>query len=159
MKAMPFARLGLVATFAAAGLTGCNMGHDAGRTVAGFCPTFSQASSNPGGALAVADPNGVAADECVHRWAFALAPAEGSAGMAAEAAMAACTQKLTTWNEVSLSQGGPSGEAMSVVTGAPTNPVAEHSSFLRERALLYVEEARAGACAPPKVKNGLPSGA
>ncbi len=149
-------RLGVVLALAAAGLVGC--GRDEAAHVTAFCPNFSQASTNPGGSLAVADPQGVAAEECVHRWAFALASGDRSAGVVAEAAVAACEQKLAMWNEAALSQGGPAGEAMSVVSGAPTNPVSEHNNFIHSRALLYVEEARAGACAPPPVKNGLPAG-
>jgi hypothetical protein len=144
----------------ALGLAACNnSGTGGGDAVGGFCPSFKTATTNAAGPLAVTDPNAAAADECVHRWAYALAPSRDAAGLVAEAAVGACSARLGAWNQTAMSQGGPSGNAMSIITGQPTNPVAEHNSFLHSRALLYVVQARAGHCAPPPISNNAPNGA
>lgn len=147
---------------AALALAGCNNTTQGGPAVANFCPNFKTASTNTSGPLAVTDPNGAAADECVRRWAYSMAPSRDSASMVAEASISACAARLGAWNQAGLSQfggGAPPAEAVSIITGQPTNPVAEHNSFLRGRALLYVVQARAGHCAPPAIVNGAPSGA
>jgi len=55
--------------------------------------------------------------------------------------------------------GAADAQAASLVTGEPTTPLAEHNSFAHNQALLYVVQARAGACAPPPATNGVPDGA
>jgi hypothetical protein len=66
---------------------------------------------------------------------------------------------LSRWNQASLGQSANSGEqALSLTTGQPTNPLAEHSAFAQGRALFYVVQARAGRCSPPPAKNGVPEG-
>ena len=76
----------------------------------------------------------------------------------AEAVAAACGAQLSRWNQASLSQPGGTDEAASLVTGQPTTPLAEHNAFTHQRALFYVVQARAGRCAPPPVKDGVPEG-
>lgn len=148
--------LTLALAITAFGLAACNNDGDA---VGGFCPSFKTATTNTAGPLTVTDPNGAAADECVRRWAYALAPSKDAAGLVAEAAVGACSTRLGAWNQAAMSQGGPSGDAMSILTGQPTNPVAEHNSLLHSRALLYVVQARAGHCAAPPISNNAPTGA
>ena len=46
----------------------------------------------------------------------------------------------------------------SLITGEPTTPMAEHNNFAHARALFYVVQARAGNCAPPPAKDGVPEG-
>ena len=155
---------------AALSLAACNGSHE-GPAVRAFCPSFKDASTNAGGSLAVTDPAAAAADECVHRWAFALAPSRDEAGLAASAAVAACSAKLGAWNQAAISQlpspsegppggppGAPAGLAPDILTGQPSTPMTAHNSFLHSRALLYVVEARAGRCAPPPMSKGAPSG-
>ena len=78
----------------------------------------------------------------------------------AEAVVAACAPVLSKCNQASLGQAAPGGEelALSLTTGQPTNPLAEHSAFAQGRALFYVVQARAGRCKAPPVKNGVPEG-
>ncbi len=84
---------------------------------------------------------------------------QDGAEIVAEAVVAACAPVLSRWNQASLGQTGNTGEqALSLTTGQPTNPLAEHSSFAQGRALFYVVQARAGRCKPPPVTNGVPAG-
>jgi hypothetical protein len=84
--------------------------------------------------------------------------------MVATAAMGACNAQLLKWNGKVLGETGPGFAdaggpgAASLTTGEPTTPIAEHNAFGRTHALLYVVEARAGACAPPPATNGVPDG-
>jgi hypothetical protein len=96
-------------------------------------------------------------DECVRRWAYSLAPARDAAEAVAGAVVGACNGQLARWNSQVLNQ-QDAGEAASLTTGEPTTPLAEHNAFAHRRALLYVVQARAGACAPPPAANGVPEG-
>jgi hypothetical protein len=107
---------------------------------------------------AAASDLGAVLDDCVRRWAYSLAPSADSAQDVANAALGACMGHLARWNEQSLNQANAPAQAPSITTGEPTNPLAEHSNYARSRALLYVVQARAGHCAPPPVKNGVPEG-
>ena len=145
----------------AVGLSACN---DGGRMVnSQICTDFkattgAQAPAAPGGIIDAATP----VDECVRRWAYSLAGARDSADVVANAAVAACGAQLSRWNQAGLNQpaqaGGGQVEALSLATGEPTNPLAEHNAFANGRALLYVVQARAGRCAPPPATNGVPTG-
>ena len=143
-----------VVAFAALGLTACG---DHGRMVnAGICADFkvSQAQTAP----AVNDA-AAPVDDCLRRWAYSLAGSRDQANVVAEAAVAACSLALSRWSQATLSQQSSSGgEGLSLTTGQPTNPLAEHSAFANSRALLYVVQARAGRCAPPPTANGVPVG-
>ena len=106
-----------------------------------------------------ADLDAVAVDDCVRRWAYSLASSRDAADTVAQAAVSACNAKLARWNSHVVNQPGVGeGEAASLLTGEPTTPLAEHNSFAHNQALLYVVQARAGACAPPSATNGVPDG-
>lgn len=142
------------ACLAALGLAGCNQ---AGPYAANskICADFK--------AKTVAGPPGVAADgaapvdECVRRWAYSLAPSTDDADTVSEAVVAACSTQLSRWNQQALAQ-GPAGQALSILTGEPTTPLAEHNGLAHARALFYVVQARAGRCPAPPVKDGVPEG-
>ena len=119
-----------------------------------LCADFK---AKPAPALAAADGAGPVED-CTRRWAYSLASSQDDAGAVADAVVAACTTQLSRWNQQTLNQPGADAEAMSVTTGQPTTPLAEHNAFTRSRALFYVVQARAGNCAGPTIVNGAPEG-
>jgi hypothetical protein len=138
-----------MAAAAAMALAGCEQGP---KPVAGICKAFPAANAQP----AATDGPGVLED-CLHRWAYTLAGGGDDAATVAEAVTAACTAPLSRWNQQTLGTAGASGappSAPSLLTGEDTNPIAEHASFVRGRALFYVVQARAGACKPPPRKAG-----
>lgn len=147
--------LGLIA------LSACSENH----TVAAnpkICANFGQkaavaAPAAPALAPAI-DDGSAAVDNCARRWAYSLAPSRDNADVVAEAVVAACNAQLTGWNRVSLGPPEGEGEAASLTTGQLTSPIQEHMGFIHNRALLYVVQARAGACAPPPATNGVPDG-
>ena len=109
--------------------------------------------------MATPDDGAGPLDECVRRWAYSLAPSRDAAEVVAEAVVGACNTPLAKWNSQALSQpGGAEASAASLTTGEPTTPIAEHNAFGHARALLYVVQARAGACAPPPATGGVPDG-
>ena len=120
--------------------------------VAGVCkpfPTAAQPVNN--GAAAVED--------CLHRWAYTLAGSRDDAGLVADAVAAACRAPQARWNQQSMAQSAATDapqEAPSLLTGQPTNPIAEHATFTSDRALFYVVQARAGGCKPPPRREGAP---
>ncbi|HZZ33141.1 MAG TPA: hypothetical protein VFE10_14230, partial [Phenylobacterium sp.] len=127
-----------------------------------LCPDFRAPAA---GAPAVPTDAATPVDECVKRWAFSLAGSRDDAEVVANAAVAACSAALTRWNQAGVNQPGQQDSAgapaqtFSLVTGQPTNALAEHNSFAQRQALLYVVEARAGRCRPPPVVKGVPTGA
>ena len=146
----------LIAGLALTALGGCGQTH----TVAAnskICADFGQKAAAPATAAPVSGDDGSATvDNCAKRWAYSLASSRDRADVVAEAVVAACNAQLTGWNRASL--GGPAGdgEAASLTTGQLTSPIQEHMGFIHNRALLYVVQARAGACAPPPATNGVP---
>jgi len=141
----------LIVAAACAGLTACQSGE---RTVAGICKPFPDAA-------AAAPADGAAAlEDCLHRWGYALAAGPDDAGMVADATVAACTGPLTRWNQQSLTAAAAAPEqpqeGLSLLTGQPSSPIAEHRSFAADRALFYVAQARAGSCKPPPRREGAP---
>ena len=139
---------------AALGLSACEGRH--GQAANGnICSSFKQARTP---AVIAADGGAGPVDECVRRWAYSLAGARDDAELVAGAAVTACNAPLARWNQQALAQPGGGGEAASVITGETTTPLAEHNTFTRERALFYVIQARAGHCAPPPAKDGVPEG-
>jgi hypothetical protein len=146
--------LGAAVALAALSLAACDQ-----RTPvnSGLCANF-RTTGGQTGAPAVTDSAAAPADECLRRWAYSLAGSRDEADVVADAVVSACAGPLARWAQAALAQ--PQGEqGLSLTTGQPTNPLAEHSAFARGRATLYVVEARAGRCAPPPVSNGLPAGA
>ncbi|HEY0436121.1 MAG TPA: hypothetical protein VGC92_05745 [Phenylobacterium sp.] len=114
----------------------------------------------PPTAAPIADP-GAGLDDCLHRWAYALAASSDGADHVARAALAACGPALARWNQQTASStgdGGPPIQAPSLITGELTSPLGEHLNFAQGRALLYVVQARAGKCAAPPMANGVPAG-
>ena len=123
--------------------------------------TNGQAAAPVVAAPIAADP-GVAVEDCLHRWGYALAASSDDANQVATATVAACGSSISRWNQQTLTSGdggggGPS-EAPSLLTGQPTTPITEHFIFAQGRALFYVVQARAGKCAAPPISNGRPVG-
>jgi hypothetical protein len=144
----------LLTGLALAALGGCSQTH----TVAAnsrICTDFGQKAAVA--TAAPIDDGSAPVDNCARRWAYSLAPSRDRADVVAEAVVAACNAQLTGWNRASLGQ--PEGEvAASLTTGQISSPIQEHMGFVHNRALLYVVQARAGACAPPPATNGVPDG-
>jgi hypothetical protein len=140
-------------SLAALGLTACDQPRQAAANPK-ICVSFKEAKAAP---LAAAD-GAAPVEECVRRWAYSLAPSRDDADVVAEAVTAACSAHLSRWNQQTLNQPGAEGDATSITTGQPTTPLAEHNAFVHGRALFYVVQARAGSCAPPPAKDGVPEG-
>ena len=137
------------------GLAACDERHEMAansKVCADFKPTAK------GAPIVAMDPGATPVDECVRKWAYSLAPSRDPADAVAEATVAACGSQLVRWNQASLSQPGADVEATSITTGEPTTPLGEQRAYSSARALFYVVQARAGACAPPPITNGVPDG-
>jgi hypothetical protein len=161
----------ICAAAAALALAGCEAAHGSvGGGGASICAPFAAANApatatranTPATAapLAAADP-AAGVDDCLHRWAYALAPASDDASHVAQAVTAACEGTLGRWNQqtaTSEGEAGPPIEAPSLITGRPTSPIEQHLSFAQGRAVFYVVQARAGHCAVPPMKDGVPVG-
>lgn len=132
--------------------------------VKGICTPFpATASQAVGGPTAASNSDPSApVDDCLHRWAYSLAGSDDPAEAVADATVAACTASLSRWNQQGMAPasgpGGDSSEAVSLVTGQPTNAFQAHHDFAQGRALFYVVQARAGHCAPPPAGKGGPAG-
>jgi hypothetical protein len=157
MRALKLIALGVAVT--ALGLSACgksDSGREGGNSK--ICTPFPEVPANttPAAATAqaAADPAG-AVDDCLHRWGYSLAPSADRAQEVAQAAVAACSTLVTRWNQQGLTANAQTGAgpgvsmAPSLVTGQPTNPIAEHYAYAQNRALFYVVQARAGKCPPP----------
>lgn len=142
----------LIVAAVCAGLAACQNGE---RPVAGVCKPFAETAAQP-----AATDGAAALEDCLHRWGYTLARGPDDAGMVADAAVAACTGPLTRWNQQSLTAAAaspePAQEGLSLLTGEPSSPIAEHRKFAADRALFYVAQARAGACKPPPRREGAP---
>jgi hypothetical protein len=141
-------------TLAALSLGACEQHHEMAANPK-VCADFKQTKAAP---IAPGAEGAAPVEECVKRWAYSLAGAHDASSVIAQAAMAACGPQLSRWNQQTLSQPGADIEANSITTGEPTTPLAEHNTFTASRALFYVVQARAGACAPPPITNGVPDG-
>jgi hypothetical protein len=155
MKTNPYAVLAL----AAAALAGCG---DHRMANSAMCADFRPGSAGKANlALPSTDAAGPV-DDCLRRWAYSLAGSRDEADTVAEATVAACSAQLSHWGQTTVGarsgeQGDTQADGVSLTTGQPTNPLAEHGAFARGRAVLYVVQARAGRCAPPAVVNGAPA--
>lgn len=138
------------------GLSACNDTDHAVAANSRICVDF-KAAKPVQSAAPEADASAGPLDDCVRRWAYSLAPSRDAADTVAQAVVGACNGQLARWNSQVLNVQG-SAEAASLTTGEPTTPLAEHNAFAHGRALLYVVQARAGACAPPPATNGVPDG-
>lgn len=142
----------LLPLFAMLGLAACG-GPGAAR---GICTPFpnangAPASGAPAPATAASDP-AAPLEDCLHRWAYSLAGASDTADQVANATVAACSGQLSRWNQQAMAPvtgASAQAEAVSLITGEPTGPIAAHHDFAQSRALFYVVQARAGRCAPP----------
>jgi hypothetical protein len=143
-----------ILALASVGLSACEGGGQ--RVNSKICTPFPKvaastttlAPSAPGAIIDAASP----VDDCLHRWAYSLAPSADPADAVAEATVAACASALSRWNQQAIGQPAASDEvqALSLTTGQPTNAVAEHYAFAQSRAMFFVVQARAGRCpAPP----------
>lgn len=147
---------------AALGLAACEGGNNRRQNAAvggdGLCKPFAGTAQAATPGMGV--DGGLAVDDCLHRWGYTLAKAEeDDAGAVAQAVIAACSAPLARWNQQSLTNaaavgGDRSMEAPSLLTGEPTNPIAEHNNFAEGRALFYVVQARAGDCDAPRAGDG-----
>ena len=173
---LSMAHMGAGAAIAlAAGLMGCNSGGGGdGRlalTGSSYCTPFQKtaatATSGSAGlaaapAAAAADP-GAAFDDCIHRWAYAMAPARDPADIVAHAAVDACGVQMNAWNQQVIAQ-NPNAYAQDQYQAPPPrgrgseqevdqNPqnsaLAQHMQVAEARSLFYVIQARAAGCAPP----------
>jgi hypothetical protein len=169
------AHLGAGAAIAlAAGLAGCNSGGggDGGGRLAltgsSYCTPFQKtanttSSSSAGLAAAPAsatgDP-GAAFDDCIHRWAYAMAPARDPADIVAHAAVDACGAQMNAWNQQVAAQNpnaydqyqptSRSRQPEDMQQQSPQNAaLAEHMLVAQARSLFYVIQARAAGCAAP----------
>ena len=171
---LSMAHLGAGAAIAlTAGLVGCNNapGGGDGRlalTGASYCTPFPKAAAastatTSGLAAApvstAADP-GAAFDDCVHRWAYAMAPARDPADIVAHAAVDACGAQMNAWNQQIQAQTAQYEEPAPPTRGRESqqqmeqqNPqnsaLAQHMQVAQARSLFYVIQARAAGCAPP----------
>ena len=158
------ARGGLALTLAVAAMALSACGdNDGGMVNSKICADFK--TPDAGKAATPAAPTDAAApvDECVRRWAYSLAGARDSAEVVAGAAVAACGTALSHWNQTAgdapaVDTNGAPAAIMSLVTGQPTNAMAEHAAFAQRQALLYVVQARAGRCKAPPAVKGVPVG-
>ncbi|HEY1749771.1 MAG TPA: hypothetical protein VGG29_00800 [Caulobacteraceae bacterium] len=117
-------------------------------TGAKYCTPFPQASaSNSAAGLSQAPDPATAFDDCVHRWAYALAPARDPADVVAQASVDACGTALNNWTQQAQSQAPQTSSRsdQSQQNGA----MAQQMRGAEARALFYVVQARAAGCAPP----------
>jgi hypothetical protein len=153
--------LALILAITAAGLSACGEREDA-MVNPHICADF-KATDTASGAAAPADA-AAPVDTCVRRWAYSLAGAREGADVVATAAVTACDSALSHWNLTATDQAavddtGATASAQSLITGQPTDAMAEHAAFAQRQALLYVIEARAGRCKAPPAAKGMPIGA
>ena len=158
----------------AAGLASCNSGGGDGRlalTGSSYCTPFPKTAATPTSstaglaaapAIAAGDP-GAAFDDCIHRWAYAMAPARDPADIVAHAAVDACGAQMNAWNQQVIAQ-NPNAYAQDQYQGPPTrgrasdqemaqspqnSALAQHMQVAQARSLFYIIQARAAGCAPP----------
>lgn len=150
--------LTVAACLTALSLAGCEQSQ-ATRANPRICADFkTPPATKTATTAAPIDDAAASVDECARRWAYSLAPSRDEAQAVATAVVAACNNALTRWNRQAVELPADGGPAASLTTGELTTPIAEHNSYLRDRALLYVVQARAGACAAPAATNGVPDG-
>jgi len=144
----------------AVGVSGCGERSSAqggGMTLTGskYCTPFRAATTNVNTTLS--DP-AASFDDCVHRWAYTLAPARDPADVVARASVDACGPILTAWNQQTLSQ-NPQPPPSRYGSRGPqqqqqqNNPLAQRMGMVESRALFYVVQARAAGCAPPPANS------
>lgn len=91
-------------------------------------------------------------EQCVHRWAYRLAPSGDPAPVAAEAVLAACDEVLfraTFAAEQRAQSRNEPNDVFDVQTGQSVNRYAGATEEMRRKALFHVVQARAGKCVVP----------
>jgi hypothetical protein len=124
-------------------------------TLAGskYCTPFKTATTNVNATLS--DPAALF-DDCLHRWAYTLAPARDPADVVARASVDACGPILTAWNQQTLGQNPQPPQGRYASRGPQqqqNNPLAQRMGMVESRALFYVVQARAAGCAPPPANS------
>jgi hypothetical protein len=122
-----------------------------------YCTPFKAEDANATASLSAALSNpGAAFDDCIHRWAYTLAPARDPADVVAQAAVNACGPIAAAWSQQAMSQQPNPGPASYRYRGRAPQPQAQPSPqeqqirMAESRALFYVVQARAAGCqAPP----------
>ncbi|MBS0362635.1 MAG: hypothetical protein JSR98_14765 [Proteobacteria bacterium] len=153
----------LAAAIAAASLAACTASSNGGLAADGaVCQPFAKTTvatgpAPPAPAAMTGDP-AAALDDCLHRWGYALAHSSDDAQPVANAVLAACGSSLSRWNQAALATAPAADQAPSLITGQPTTPLGEHFVYAQSRALFYVVQARAGKCASPPMRDGVPTG-
>jgi len=141
------------------GVSGCNdrtSAQSGGLTLTGskYCTPFKAANTNVNTTLS--DP-AASFDDCVHRWAYTLAPARDPADVVARASVDACGPILTAWNQQTLDQNPQPAPSRYGNRGPQqqqqNNPLAQRMGMVESRALFYVVQARAAGCAPPPANS------
>ena len=155
-------RLALILALTAATLSACG-DNDGGMVNNKICADFKTPDTAKAATPAAPTDAAAPVDECVRRWAYSLAGARDGAEVVAGAAVAACATALSHWNQTAadapaVDANGSPAAMTSLVTGQPTNAMAEHSAFAQRQALLYVVQARAGRCKAPPAVKGVPVG-
>ena len=142
----------------ALGVSGCGdrtSAQGGGLTLTGskYCTPFKAANTNVNTTLS--DP-AASFDDCVHRWAYTLAPARDPADVVARASVDACGPILSAWNQQTLDQ-NPQPQPRRFESRGPhqqqNNPLAQRMGMVESRALFYVVQARAAGCAPPPANS------
>lgn len=155
---------GLALTLALAAMTLSACGdNDGGMVNSKICADFKAPDTVKAATPAAPADAAAPVDECVRRWAYSLAGARDDAQVVAGAAVAACGTALSRWNQAAgdapaLDANGAPAAITSLITGQPTNAMAEHAAFAQRQALLYVVQARAGRCKAPPAVKGVPVG-
>ena len=141
------------------GVSGCSDRTSApsgGLTLTGskYCTPFKAANTNVNTTLS--DP-AASFDDCVHRWAYTLAPARDPADVVARASVDACGPILSAWNQQTLDQNPQPQQPSRYGNRGPqqqqNNPLAQRMGMVESRALFYVVQARAAGCAPPPANS------
>lgn len=118
----------------AVAVTGCSeMPFDTGSPNPGVCAPVPPPRANT---AANAYEQAVFRDECIHRWAYRLAPSRDAADLVAGAVIGACRPQIDR-SATMLAEGNESAE---------THYLGEMDRVARERALYRVVQARAGNC-------------
>jgi hypothetical protein len=118
-------------------------------TGAKYCTPFAAtaAGGNTVTGLAQAPDPATAFDDCVHRWAYALAPARDPADVVAQASVDACGTALNAWSQQAVGGEAPPPGVRS--QSEASSAMAQQMRGAEARALFYVVQARAAGCAPP----------
>ncbi|HKT54895.1 MAG TPA: hypothetical protein VJP88_10625 [Caulobacteraceae bacterium] len=109
-------------------VSGCNQNASSQSVTARDCTPFPKAD-------VVSNDPSTAFEDCVHRWSYALARARDPADVVAQAAVDACNDDLTKWNEQALNQSpaGSAETAPSLTNGSPTDAMGSHAQYAQSR--------------------------